>query len=408
MDTDFLQADWLQELPEDLDMLIAQRNFEGAVDKIYKVTEFLKDCPKGPALKEFKARIDHRVKQLMDGLMSELQVSPERSLRGGPRAARHAVTQLIRLGKSAQACDLFLKNRSAVIRYNIRQLKFEGATTLYIRCLCDVFFSSLSDTASEFLRAFPDHYGCYSSFVIWGKQELESFVSIFRRQVFESKASLTTIAECVQLAKRNCAELSKIGVDLEFSLAAMMDSPIQLVIEETRDQMIEGIRYRAQLVIEQTRDQMIEGIRYRAQDELWRPMNLLTKSECDKFVAEMKVLGFDIKQYIFDGCFVALTSTTVQFAKSSLTLADDLLKLYTIELEPLVAAAIETIFTAQMGQLQTALKTDKFQAERSTILKNVQFVGEKVMGRIFSHYQQNNVALPQQLQAVQMNFRQIK
>ena len=42
------------------------------------------------------------MKQLTDGLMSELQVSPERSLRGGPRAARHAVTQLIRLGKSAQ------------------------------------------------------------------------------------------------------------------------------------------------------------------------------------------------------------------------------------------------------------------------------------------------------------------
>lgn len=34
--------------------------------------------------------------------MGELQVSPERSLRGGPRAARRAVTQLIRLGKSAQ------------------------------------------------------------------------------------------------------------------------------------------------------------------------------------------------------------------------------------------------------------------------------------------------------------------
>lgn len=36
MDTDFLQADWLQELPEDLDMLIAQRNFEGAVDLVEK------------------------------------------------------------------------------------------------------------------------------------------------------------------------------------------------------------------------------------------------------------------------------------------------------------------------------------------------------------------------------------
>lgn len=50
----------------------------------------------------FRARIDHRIKQLTEGLMSELQVSPERSLRGGPRAARRAVAQLIRLGKSAQ------------------------------------------------------------------------------------------------------------------------------------------------------------------------------------------------------------------------------------------------------------------------------------------------------------------
>lgn len=40
MDTDFLQADWLQELPEDLDMLIAQRNFEGAVDTVEKGEQF--------------------------------------------------------------------------------------------------------------------------------------------------------------------------------------------------------------------------------------------------------------------------------------------------------------------------------------------------------------------------------
>ncbi len=32
MDADLLHADWLQELPEDLDVCIAQRDFEGAVD----------------------------------------------------------------------------------------------------------------------------------------------------------------------------------------------------------------------------------------------------------------------------------------------------------------------------------------------------------------------------------------
>ena len=49
-----------------------------------------------------RARIEHRIKQLTEVLMHELQSSPERSIRGGPRAARRAVAQLIRLGKSPQ------------------------------------------------------------------------------------------------------------------------------------------------------------------------------------------------------------------------------------------------------------------------------------------------------------------
>ena len=38
MDTTMLGADWLLELPEDLDMCIAQRDFEGAVDLIERGT----------------------------------------------------------------------------------------------------------------------------------------------------------------------------------------------------------------------------------------------------------------------------------------------------------------------------------------------------------------------------------
>ena len=36
IETDFLNVDWIQELPEDLDMCIAQRDFEGAVDLVEK------------------------------------------------------------------------------------------------------------------------------------------------------------------------------------------------------------------------------------------------------------------------------------------------------------------------------------------------------------------------------------
>jgi len=36
IEADLLHLPWLQELPEDLDVCIAQRNFEGAVDLIEK------------------------------------------------------------------------------------------------------------------------------------------------------------------------------------------------------------------------------------------------------------------------------------------------------------------------------------------------------------------------------------
>ena len=41
IETDMLHADWLQELPEDLDMCIAQRDFEGAVDLVERGKHWL-------------------------------------------------------------------------------------------------------------------------------------------------------------------------------------------------------------------------------------------------------------------------------------------------------------------------------------------------------------------------------
>lgn len=34
IESDYLSVEWIQELPEDLDMCIAQRDFEGAVDLV--------------------------------------------------------------------------------------------------------------------------------------------------------------------------------------------------------------------------------------------------------------------------------------------------------------------------------------------------------------------------------------
>lgn len=389
IEADYLSAEWLQELPEDLDMCIAQRDFEGAVDLVERVNHYLATCPKAPAIKEFRSRIEHRVKQLTEGLMSELQVSPERSLRGGPRAARRAVAQLIRLGKSAQACDLFLKNRSAIIKYNIRQLKFEGATSLYIRRLCGVFFPSLMETGREFLKAFQEHYGCMSAFVVWAQNELHSFVETFRRQVFGGKSNLTVMADCVCIVRQSCKELQMIGLDLSFCFENMISADVEKAVTDNKEQIIEGIKFRG------------------AEDK-WRPMNHMSEKDCHKFVEEVSAVGLDLKPYVYDDCFISLTVNTVNFCKACLSLSRDLMTMYTSEQESLLTSAMSEIFQEQLNHIRTSLQSPDFNKEHDFIVKNAQFIVDIMMKKIETHYKSKGLAFPKDLEAISGEFRKVK
>ena len=46
--------------------------------------------------------METRVRNLVDILQGELRVTPEKSLQGGPRAARRATNLLVRLNRSTQ------------------------------------------------------------------------------------------------------------------------------------------------------------------------------------------------------------------------------------------------------------------------------------------------------------------
>lgn len=86
-------------------------------------------------------------------------------------------------GQSTKACELFLKNRAAAVQTAIRQLRIEGATLLYIHKLCNIFFTSLLETAKEFEMDFAGNTGCYSAFVVWSRSAMGMFVDAFSKQV---------------------------------------------------------------------------------------------------------------------------------------------------------------------------------------------------------------------------------
>lgn len=62
-----------------------------------------------------------------------------------------------------QACDMFLKLCSNILKTRLKQVKRETATAVYVRQLSAVFFSNLCDMAKEFqYQAFPNNPYCAS------------------------------------------------------------------------------------------------------------------------------------------------------------------------------------------------------------------------------------------------------
>ena len=215
---DLFTVDWLKDAPENLDVCIAQREFTQAIELIDATKSYLKDFSDSHALRDVRARINHRISQLSIVLMKELESSPSGSLRGGPRAARRAVGLLIKLGHSAKACELFLLNHKRIIHHDLEDVKNEeGATSLYIGNVSSVFFSGLKNAAVEFRRAFGNNNGSYSSFIVWCVNELLVFCNHCKPVIF-TKMPLSTVAECLVAIRKECDGLTAIGLDLSFKM----------------------------------------------------------------------------------------------------------------------------------------------------------------------------------------------
>ena len=215
-------AEWLKDVPESLDVFIAQREFDEAVDLIEETKTCLKDISDTHAFRDVRARLSHRINKLSTILMKELEASPSGSLRGGPRAARRAVGLLIRLGFSAKACELFLENYRQIIQRDMDDVKMEGTVSLYISNFAATFFRGLRNAATEFERAFGKNDGSYSAFIVWCNKQLQSFAKQSSEIIFPQEGmdslTLSAITDCITATVKECESLHSIGMDFAFAL----------------------------------------------------------------------------------------------------------------------------------------------------------------------------------------------
>lgn len=91
------------------------------------------------------------------------------------------------------------------MKKELKCVKREGATVLYIQQLGTIFYHTLLDVVEEFRRVFPPLPACSAALVVWTNSELTHFMAHVIKQIFVPQSSITTISECVSLLRgQNC------------------------------------------------------------------------------------------------------------------------------------------------------------------------------------------------------------
>ncbi|KIR34166.1 exocyst complex component EXO84 [Cryptococcus deuterogattii MMRL2647] len=186
-----------------------------------------------------------RLEQLVPSLVSQIShdlSSP--NLRKSSSA--RLISLLVRLDLADHARDTFLESRRELMFKRVRSIKCDGDVSIYINELAVVIFTIIRHTSDWYMNAFKENKMA-SGFVTWAKQQIETFVDLFKRQVDASNISQSTVDECLHVtATQNrkvgnfCYEMWG-SISLSFSLLFCDPHPILRMVIGLDDEEEDGV-----------------------------------------------------------------------------------------------------------------------------------------------------------------------
>lgn len=362
-------AEWLVELPDTLDVHIAQREFEQAVELLGEAEAELtsKLLADSPLAKEMLTAAKGRKETLVEVLKRELLVTPDKSLQGGPRTARRAVSLLAGLGRAGEARDLLLAHRTALLRHNVKNVRPEGSTVLYVQRLGTSFFQQVAEGGREFDKCFPGQRASDSSFLMWTEEEIEWFADRLEKQVFNSQSPISTVSSCVSFLRRQADRLVATGLDVLF----MLDNRLQASIEK---------------VICEARDKAVEAVKLRWAEEKWMPHNPGSRAGLDKVTSDLAGVGVaNLSHFLTDtqhqsgSQTLVLSNNTVSFSLAFLQLVDQLLLLFTPGTRHLVNESVVSVLHAHLRHMEQGLRSADPSLDPRVVAKNSAFILDTIL-----------------------------
>lgn len=208
---------WLVEFPDLVDVLLAERRVDEALDALdegERVASEEKGKLNPARLLSLQTSIVERRQKLADQL-AEAACQP--STRGSE--LRAAISALKRLGDGSRAHSLLLNAHFQRYQYSMQSLRpsstsYGGA---YTAALSQLVFSAISQAATDSLAIFGKEQAYASELVMWATKQTEAFALLVKRHAIASSAAaggLRAAAECVQIALGHCSLLEARGLAL--------------------------------------------------------------------------------------------------------------------------------------------------------------------------------------------------
>ncbi|XP_028157671.1 exocyst complex component 8 [Ostrinia furnacalis] len=353
--------EWLADVTEELDVLIVERHFQKTYElmvsaqKAFNTEEFKTHPQKAEIMK----RIDQKQKVLIEILLKELDVTHNWSPRGGLQSSRQPVMILNKFNMTSQACELFLAVCSHTVKVHVKGVQLEGSINTYVKQVGEVFFCSLSDALTEFITLFPKNK--VSAFIVWASMQLRILMSQIIKQVFTPQCALDSVLECVESLREQCTLFCEFGLDLRFQMNSCLRTPIIKALKEYKEKIVDSMKSKVS-------------------EDKWTPVNMHTKPGVNKFLSQMENLGLILAKFIINETWVDLSSSTIWFAQSVITVQKVGLNLVTKDMMDVLDECIHAIFNSR---LKLSLGNDSSYAQ-----KNFQFILDTVMPLMLRLYKE--------------------
>ncbi|KAK8954658.1 hypothetical protein KSP39_PZI002336 [Platanthera zijinensis] len=210
---------WLREFADMLDVLLAERRGEEALDALDKAERVALEAKEGRTLNTTQLlSLQNSITEHRQKLADQLAVAACQSSTRGVEL-RAASSDLKRLGDGHRAHSLLLNAHYRRLQYNMQTIhptstSYGGA---YTAALSQQVFSAIAQAVNDSLEVFGDDSAYASELVTWSTKQTEDFSRLVKRHALASSAAaggLRADAECVQIAIGHCYLLEVRGLSL--------------------------------------------------------------------------------------------------------------------------------------------------------------------------------------------------